>query len=135
MTNPEALKDLPFDLMDLDPKEITFTIGNRELTLCKWSLRVRAWAIKRFTSEGIDKMFRTHDLQNIAELAYFMLKDEHKKEFPTLDSFLDIVSSVRDQLNLIKALVATLGIGEGELKKIDESMGSKEKSEPQNPNG
>lgn len=59
----------------------------------------------------------------IAELAWFMLKDQDKQFFKnSKDEFLDGISSVQDQVNIIMALLGAVGIGEPELDKIKESQ-------------
>ncbi len=53
-------------------------------------------------------------------MVYFMLKD--KTPYPTLDSFLDAVVTVQDQVAIIKALLQTIGLGEPEIDQISKAM-------------
>lgn len=118
------MKVLPIDITGLIPAEAKFqmsTHGDREFTLCKWTLRVRSWATTKYGPERLKVIFEHQDIGEIAEIAWFMLKDDDKKFFNnSKDTFLDGVSSVQDQINLIKALMATVGIGEPEFEKVKE---------------
>jgi hypothetical protein len=123
------MNKIPLKIMDLVPKETSFTLSTCEkpVMLCRWSLRVRAWATDKYTSPGLQKIFEEMRIQEIAELAYFMLKD--KEQFKSQDEFMDAVSSMQDQLNLITALLGAVGIGEPEMKKIKNEMAADEAEE------
>lgn len=119
------MNDLPFqlNLNDFVPKETALklsTMPGVDFTLCRWSLRVRCWAMDKYTPAGLKEIFDKMKIEPIAEMAYFMLKD--KSAVPTLPEFLDLVCTVQDQINLTKALLGAVGVGEPELKKIDEAM-------------
>lgn len=117
------MKQTLLNLMDLAPKEATFDLSGAEggpITLCRWSLRVRAWALERFGSpQALQSVFSDQKINDIADLAFFMLKD--KARFTSKDAFLDAVVTVQDQLNLIKALLYTIGIGEPEIEKLNQA--------------
>ncbi len=125
------MKHVPLNLADLSPIEAAFELSGRKapLTLCRWSLRVRAWAVAKYTSEGLDQIFRKQDISAIADMAYFMLKE--KDQFKSQDDFLDAICSIQDQINLIKALLQSVGIGEPEMQKIAASL--PKPSEPEAP--
>lgn len=111
---------MPLNLADLVPKETTFSLStqpNKIYTLCRWSLRVRAWAIEKYGHNGLKEIFEQQKIDEIADMAFFMLKE--KDAFKTKDDFLDAISSVRDQVEIIKALLGAVGIGEPELKEIE----------------
>lgn len=113
---------MPLNLLDLVPKETEFelsTMPGVKITLCRWSLRVRAWALERHTPEGLQEIFSKQKINEIADMAFFMLKD--KTQFKSKDEFLDAISSMQDQLNLIMALLGAVGIGEPEVKKISDA--------------
>lgn len=117
------MEKLPIAIHELKPVEATFVLEGLEkpLTLCRWSLRIRAWANAKYTPKGLEKMFLEQDIEKIADMAWFMLKE--KEVFNNeMDKFLDAISSVRDQVNLIKAMLLTLGIGEPEIKQISEKF-------------
>ena len=117
------MKKLPFDLTSLIPREATFTVSGKTLTLCRWSLRVRNWATNKYGHQGLAEIFEQQKIQEIADMAWFMLKE--KDQFPGasgMDDFLDLVSSIEDQVNLIKALLSSVGIGEPEIKKISDGI-------------
>jgi hypothetical protein len=120
-------KNMPLNLLDLVPKESHFTLAShaeKEFTLCRWSLRVRAWAMDKYTPEGLKDIFEKLKISEIAEMAWFMLKE---KEFfgDSKETFLDAISSVQDQVNLIKAMIATVGVGEPEIKKVSDALEKK----------
>lgn len=110
----------PIDLMGLAPKQAEFRLGdypNRHFTLCRWSLRVRAWAVEKYGTDKLNAVFTNLQIGEIADIAWFMLleKDAFNGEFV---KFLDSISSTQDQLNLINALLGSVGIGEPEIEKI-----------------
>lgn len=118
------MKNVPFDLTSLIPRESTFTISgmpDKTLTLRKWSLRVRAWATEKYGHVGLQKVFAEQRINEIAELAWFMLKEKDLFE-DKIDNFLEAISSVQDQVNLIKALLAAVGIGEPEIDQIKKTI-------------
>lgn len=115
---------MPLNIEDLVPKETTFTLGRgdtaRSLILAPWSLRVRSWAQKKYGPAELKNIFEKQKIEEIAEIAFFMLKEP--KPFETLDAFMDAVQSPRDQLNLIKGLLGAVGIGEPEMEKITKAV-------------
>jgi hypothetical protein len=129
------MEELPFNLMDLAPKETTFTVSgcDKPLTLCKWSLRVRQWAKDKYGAEKLKAIFEMQDIDEIADIAWFMLKDDCKDIFKgDKANFLDAISSMRDNLSLIKALLAAIGIGEPEIEQINQAL--KDSGGPPDPN-
>ncbi len=132
------MKSFPLDLNDLSPKEATFALSERPgqtLTLCRWSLRVRAWAQSKYTDRGLQEIFTKQHIVQIGEMAWFMLKEKESFKdstgLPSLDAFMDCVCTTQDQINLIKALLGTVGIGEPEIEKINQSL---PKEGPPSPN-
>ena len=120
--------------MDLVPKETIFelsTLPGKKYTLCRWSLRVRTWATAKFTSQGLKEIFEQQKIEEIADMAFFMLKE--KEEFKTKDDFLDAISSMQDQYNIILALLGAVGIGEPEMKKINAAAKKEEMEVTPNP--
>jgi hypothetical protein len=112
-----------FNLADLSPREATFELAampNQKLTLCKWSLRIRAWAQAKYTPQGLNEIFVKQKLTEIAEMAFFMLKE--KSLFADQDAFFDAICTTKDQINLIMAMLETIGIGEPEIKKIQSNL-------------
>lgn len=53
-------------------------------------------------------------------MAYFMLRD--RTAFPTHDDFMEAIVTTQDQINILKALLQAVGIGEPEIKKINDSL-------------
>lgn len=117
------MQTVPLRLEDLEPREATFTLSTRpddKFTLCRWSLRVRAWVTAKHTPEELQKIFEMKDILKVAEIAFYMLKE--KEKFDGYDGFLDAVASIQDQINLIKAVVGTIGLGEPELAKVQSQL-------------
>jgi hypothetical protein len=112
-------------LEDLSPQSAEFTLSgapdkNKKYLLCRWSLRVKAWAISKYTHQGLEKIFGEKKIEDIAVIAYFML--QNKEDFPTLESFLDSIVGPMDELSIMLALLKTIGIGEPQLERITKSM-------------
>ncbi len=121
----------PLNLEDLQPQETSFelsTMPGQKFTLCRWSLRVRAWAFSKWKAAELDSILREQKVVQIAELAYFMLKD--KTKFPALDDFLDAIVSPRDHLALITAFLGTIGLGEPAIEELRKEMHPAPKAEP-----
>lgn len=121
---------MPLNLQDLTPKETTFVLSdfpNEKFTLCRFTLRVRAWVLERYTSKELQGIFEDQKINDIALISYFMLKE--KEKFPTLDSFLDAIVTIQDQISVMKALLGSIGIGEPEIQQINKSI-----AEPASPN-
>ena len=117
---------MPLNLVDLVPKQTEFELSTnpgKKFTLCRWSLRIRAWAIEKYSAAGLQEIFEQQKINEIADMAYFMLKE--KEFFKTKDDFLDAVSSVQDQINIIMALLGAVGIGEPEMQKIASALPEK----------
>lgn len=128
------MKALPLKLTDLVPKETKFKLSkypDREFTICHWSLRVRQWATEKYTPQGIRKLFETQQINEIADIAYFMLIE--KDVFKTKDEFLDKIITIQDQVNVIKALLGGVGIGEPEIEKLNLEI-EKNNKEDESPN-
>jgi hypothetical protein len=124
------MKSMPLNLQDLTPKETTFVLSdfpNEKFTLCRFTLRVRAWVLERYTSKELQGIFEDQKINDIALISYFMLKE--KEKFPTLDSFLDAIVTIQDQISVMKALLGSIGIGEPEIQQINKSI-----AEPASPN-
>lgn len=132
------MSKFPLDLASLAPQEATFTLSglpDRTLTLCKWTLRVRAWAFDKYGPEKLREIFEKHLIIQISEITFFMLKE--KDAFKTFEEFQDAVVSTADQLNLTKALLKSVGIGEPEIDKINadlEKKAGKAKKDKPDPN-
>lgn len=121
------MNKFPINLEDLVPRETEFELSTQpgqKIKLCRWSLRVRSWAVNKYTSQGLKLIFEEQKIDEIAELTWFMLKDDDKKLFPGgLNDFLDNVVTIKDQIAIITALLGAVGIGEPEIKKITAAVG------------
>lgn len=132
---------LPLDLDSLVPTEATFQISGHpnELQLKKWTLKVKQSAISFYGEQELGKIFTSQNVVKMSEIVYkFMLKAEFKAQFEKIaeekkgdpdaeiengfDAFLTAIVSPKDQAAVVKALVATIGIGEPELKIIEQAL-------------
>lgn len=129
------MEKMPLNLMDLVPKDATLALSgiNQPLTLGRWSLRVRNWAKEKFGSDGLQEIFVEQKIDEIADIAWFMLKEKDLFNGEK-DNFLDAISSPRDQLNLVTAMLESVGIGEPEIKKINDKIKKDEAGGDPNPN-
>ena len=121
----------PLDLNTLAPKEAEFTLSSNpelKLTLCRFSLRVRAWAFDTYGPARLKEIFEKHHIIPISEMAFFMLKE--KEVFKTVADFQDAVITTGDQVTLIKALLTSVGIGEPEIEKIHNDIEKKAAGSP-----
>ncbi len=89
---------------------------------------MRSWATAKYTPQGVKEIFEKQKIEEIADMAYFMLKE--KELLTTKEEFLEQICTVRDQVNVIKALLAAVGIGEPEIKKIDDALAKGEVAAP-----
>lgn len=119
---------IPLNIADLVPKETTFVLSSfpeKAFTLCRWSLRIRAWATSKYTTEGLRNIFQYQKIEEIADMAFFMLKE--KDHFGnSLDSFMENIVTLQDQIAIITALLGAVGIGEPEIEKINQSVKAEE---------
>lgn len=123
------MKKFPLKLEDLTPKESSFTLSTKpgvKIELCRWSLRVRAWAIEHFGAAELRAILEQQKIVQMAQIAHFMLKD--KTLFASLDEFLDSVVTPEDHLNVLSAMLETVGIGEPEIEQVRKAW--KEGTEP-----
>lgn len=134
------MKNIPLKLNDLIPKEAKFRLSDfpdKEFSLCRWSLRVKGWVLEKYTSDEVNEIFSQQKINEIAVIAYFMLKEKDQflndKGEQSIDSFMESIVTVQDQVNVIKALLTTVGIGEPEIEKINDSI-SKDSQEIKSPN-
>ena len=109
---------MKLDLHDLQPKEAQFNLGETALTLRKFTLASQIWTQQRFGTENIQGIFSNLRLGEISEIAYYLLKD--KKPFPTLESFQEAVVTQRDKMNLIQALLDTVGISQPVIERLNQ---------------
>jgi hypothetical protein len=125
------MSKFPLDLSALAPQEATFTLSglpDKTLTLCKWTLRVRAWAFEKYGAKELQKIFAEHRILPLSEIAFFMLKE--KDAFKSFDDFQDAVSTTQDYLAITKAILKSVGIGEPEIEKINDDLEKKAKANP-----
>lgn len=123
------------DLNDLCPETAKFQTSARpgeSFTLNKVTLRTQVWLQKRFGKENIQGIFENQSIPDIAEIAYFLLQEKDK--IKTLDEFLDLIVTHQDRINLLQAMLTTIGLSQPVIDKIAErTMG--EMKAPETPTG
>lgn len=128
------MKTFPINLHDLSPRDVTFKLSQMPeatLTLSRWSLRVKAWAMAHYTPAGLKGIFEGRDVPKMAEICYYLLRE--KNIFPTQDSFFEAICGPKDELAILTAMLGTLGIGEPEIEKINKSLPEMETPDPNVP--
>ena len=113
-------------LEDLKPAEATFTLSNGKTYVLKaFSLAERIRCKHRF-GDQMGKIFKTQDIEGIAEITFMLLKDN--SEYKTFMDFAAVIVSIKDQITITKALLETIGID-------DAVINSLSKEADQSPNG
>lgn len=132
---------IPLDLESLVPSEAVFRISgyDSDITLKKWSLKIKQAAIAHYGEKQLADIFKRQDVVGMADIVFrFMMKAADREKFEViaadkksdpdadietaLDAFLSAVITPKDQAAVVKALVATVGIGEPQLKIIEEAL-------------
>lgn len=119
----EAMK---LELSDLDPQKATLQLSGKpekKYTLNRFTLRARTWLRQKYTPEKVKVIFENQSLPEISEIAYFLL--EEKADFPTIEDFQDACATQQDFINLIQAVLTTIGISEPVVKKISKEYDEK----------
>lgn len=101
----------PLQLEDLIPKnaELKFPSDPEKIYVLKrMTLAERIWMQQKFGKENIQDIFQNQNLEAMAEMAHHLLLD--KSTVPTFMDFASKVVGMRDQIELVKALLATIGI-------------------------
>lgn len=139
-TQPATLESLiGLNIEDLVPKDAPLKLGTvkKVLTLSKWSLLTKTKVLAEFPARKLQEVLLSQDIEAMARIAFIMLKPESKAVFEgttgydtPFEAFLDSIITVKDQRALTHAVVATIGIGEPEIKRIQEHA---EKLEGENP--
>lgn len=112
---------MKLDLNDLRPQEAKLELSEhpgKTYVISKITLRVQIWLNERFGKEKISEIFTNASLPEIAEIIYYLVKD--KTDFPTLPEFLDAVVTQQDRVNLMTAMMQSVGISQPLLKKLSE---------------
>lgn len=105
-------------LDDLQPTESTFSLSHlpgKVFTLKKFSLASRIWAKQRF-GDGLKDIFQDKKIAEICELAFFLMKD--KTGFADFNAFAESVVTVADQIEIMRAMLATVGISQPVIEKL-----------------
>ncbi len=131
MSNTNHLIEiLPLKLSDLVPKNSTFYLAEivdeakapKPLTLRRWSLLVKNYIIEKYGAQTVRQAFLKGDLVVIADVAFYMLDEDSKKNFKSVDHFMDSIVGHKDEVAVLKAVNETMGMGEVEMKKITEAL-------------
>lgn len=106
-------------LSDIKPQEFTFKLSSfpdATFTLKKFSLAEQIWAEEKFGENGVTLMLKEQKMFKIAELAHHLLKD--KTLFPTFMDFAGGVVTIEDKIEVVRGLLATIGMSQPVIEKI-----------------
>lgn len=124
------MKHTPLSIDDIKPTKATLSLSSGyELTLEPWSLYIREWAITKYGASGLDQAFKTQSVKELSAIAYKMLEPASRKKFETLKDFRKAVLSPRDMLNLMTAVIKTIGLSEPQMEEIADAIESQEKKD------
>ncbi len=105
---------MKFDLHDLQPQEAKLTLGNHSFILKKFSLAAQIWTEQRFGAGQIEGVFKNQRIPEISEIAYYLIVEKP----PTLTAFQELVCTQQDKINLIQALLETVGLSQPVIEKL-----------------
>lgn len=114
---------MKLNLSDLKPEEATFTLDDfpdKTFTLKKFSLNAQLWMNERFGVDQVKGIFENRRLGEISELVFFLLKD--KSVITSLEAFREAITSNRDRVAMMGALLKTIGISQPVMDKLKEGV-------------
>lgn len=117
---------MKLDLNDLKPKECLLELSDfpgKKYTVKKFSLAMQIWMRDRFGPEGIGGIFKNQKLPEISEIVHHLLKDT--SDFPTLESFQEAIVTQQDRVNVLTAVLETIGISQPVIKKLSDDAEKK----------
>ena len=127
---------MKLELNDLKPKEFSLELSEKpgkNYVLKKFSLASQVWLFERFGKDGAEGIFKNQNIPAISEIAYYLMKD--KADFQSLESFREAIVTQQDKINLITALLATVGISQPVLDKLVEESKAGNAQSPSQPTG
>jgi len=110
-------------LEDLNPQNASFMLSGKPdvtFTLEKFSLAARIWIKQRFKTDEVKRILQDQDLAGMAEIAHQLLID--KTHCPDFMSFAKLVVTVKDQIELTKALLKTIGVDDALILSLSKKM-------------
>lgn len=123
-------------LDDLCPQESVFSLSDKPgkiFKLKKFTLRDQIWAKQTF-GPRIATIFEKQELDGIAEIAFHQLVE--KGEFidpetkaPSFLVFAENIVTQKDKLDLLKALLATIGMSQPVIEKLAQMSKEAEEKE------
>lgn len=135
-------------LEDLVPEGSEFTLKSTGLTykLRAFTMQDEIWLAKTF-GEGIKEIFEKAKMQEICKIVFHQLEnkedfckrevkiinedgEEVKGTIGGVDLLISLISGMDEKLNIINALLATIGISRGVMEKIQEDTEKKKSNEP-----
>jgi len=113
---------------DLVPQSATLKLSTipTALVLKPWSLRVRFWALKKYGQERLQQIMQTQSLEELCEIAFFMLEDDSKKLFTSFDDFTEKILKTEDILAVSMCLLNTIGISEPAIEEMRNELKKRE---------
>jgi hypothetical protein len=122
---------MKLDLNDLQPKESKIVLSEKPgktYTLKKFSLAAQIWLRDTYGPDKIKDIFENQRLGEIAEIAFYLMKD--KSEFKTPIEFMECIVTQQDRINLIEALLETIGISQPIIDQLSKEYDEKNVESP-----
>lgn len=116
-------------LADLKPSDAEFKLEmypGKIFVLKRLSLDVNIWLEKNFTPEQIKDIFTHQKLGEMSRIAYYLLKDKHAV-FPKLKNFREAIVTHDDRVELISAMIKTVGVAQPLIDELQKQEGEKKK--------
>ncbi len=113
-------------LDDLIPQETEITINGKKYLLAKYSMKAKRHFLSKYPN-FIDKLKEENNELIFSEIAYFLLKD--KTDFPSFDSWEENVCSIKEQMDMVTAVMQCMGINKTPYTDKDKEIFENEISE------
>jgi hypothetical protein len=113
---------------DLIPQRAIFKLSTIEpkLILKPWSLKVRFWALKKYGQARLQEIMQNQSLEELCEIAFYMLEDESKSLFKDFDHFTESIQQTSDILAVSMALLNTIGVSEPAIEEMRKELKQRE---------
>ena len=98
------------DITDLIPEEAEFNLNGKTYRLSRYSLQAKTHFIGKYGAKELLMQMASESSEIIySEIAYYLLENENKKDFPTLEDFRLALINPQDQMDMIAAGTKAMG--------------------------
>lgn len=119
---------MKLDLNDLQPVEAQLLLSGhpgKVYVLKKFSLAAQIWMKNRFGKQ-VQSIFSDVKIPEMCETVHYLLKD--KKDFPTFTELAESIITHQDKVNVVRALLACVGVSQPIVDKIARQAEEEKKS-------